>query len=175
MAKENKVKLTENDKKISRIITVNRVVKVLSGGRDFSYRALIVVGNQDGIIGYGIGKSKDISEAVSKGEENALKNLLRLLFFQKSQKKSIPHEEEACYSGARVFIMPASQGTGIIACGTVRSVLEAAGLRNILSKSKGSTNTHNVVKATFLALLRMRDIKTISKERGVSIEKLFKS
>lgn len=175
MAKENKVKLTENDKKISRIITVDRVVKVTKGGRDFSYRALVVVGNQDGIIGYGVGKSKDLSESVSKAEENALKNLLRLSFFQKSHKKSIPHEGEACYSGARVFIIPASHGTGIIAGGTVRSVLEVAGLRNILSKCKGSSNAHNVVKATFNILLRMRDIKTISKERGISIEKLFNS
>lgn len=175
MAKENKVKLTENDKKISRIITVDRVVKVTKGGRDFSYRALVVVGNQYGIIGYGVGKSKDLSESVSKAEENALKNLLRLSFFKNSRTKSIPHEEEACYSGARVFIMPASPGTGIIAGGTVRSVLEVAGLRNILSKCKGSSNAHNVVKATFTALLRMRDIKTISKERGISIEKLFKS
>jgi len=173
MLKENKVKLTESDKKISRIITVDRVVKVTKGGRDFSYRALVVVGNQEGIIGYGVGKSKDLSESVSKAEENALKNLILLSFFQKS--KRIPHEEIASYSGSRVFIMPASQGTGIIAGGTVRSVLEVAGLRNILSKCKGSSNAHNVVKATFNALLRMRDIKTISKERGISIQKLFKS
>lgn len=175
MAKENKVKLTENDKKISRIITVDRVVKVTKGGRDFSYRALVVVGNQEGVIGYGVGKSKDLSESVSKAEENALKNLLRLSFFQNSLKKSIPHSEEASYSGARVFIKPATPGTGLIAGGTVRSVLEVAGLRNILSKCKGSSNAHNVVKATLTALLRMRDIKTISKERGLSIEKLFKS
>lgn len=170
----NKVKLTENDRKISRIITVDRVVKVTKGGRDFSYRALVVVGNQDGIIGYGVGKSKDLSESVSKAEENALKNLLKLSFFQNSPKKNIPHEEETHYSGARVFIRPASQGTGIIAGGTVRSVLEVAGLRNILSKCKGSSNAHNVVKATFNALSKMRDIKTISKERGISIQKLFK-
>lgn len=175
MAKENKVKITENDKKISRIITVDRVVKVTKGGRDFSYRALVVVGNQEGVIGYGVGKSKDLSESVSKAEENALKNLLKLSFFQGSQKNSIPHEAEARYSGARVFIMPASLGTGIIAGGTVRSVLEAAGLRNVFSKCKGSSNAHNVVKATFKALLRMRDIKTLSKERGISLQKLFKS
>lgn len=171
---KNKVKLTENDKKISRIITVDRVVKVTKGGRDFSYRALVVVGNQDGIIGYGVGKSKDLSESVSKAEENAIKNLLRLSFFKNCPKKSIPHECKARYSGARVFLRPATSGTGIIAGGTVRSILEVAGLRNILSKCKGSSNAHNVVKATFNALLNMRDIKTISKERGLSIQKLFK-
>lgn len=175
MSKENNVKLTENDKKVSRIIAVDRVVKVTKGGRDFSYRALVVVGNKEGVIGYGVGKSKDISESVSKGEENALKNLLRLSFFQKSLKKSIPHEIEACYSGACVFIKPASLGTGLIAGGAVRSILEVAGLRNILSKCKGSSNPHNVVKATFNALLKMRDIKTISKERGFSIQKFFNS
>ena len=172
---KNKVKLSENDKKVSRIVSIDRVVKVTKGGRDFSYRALVVVGNQDGIIGYGVGKSKDISEAVSKAEENALKNLLKLSFFKNCSKKSIPHEEEACFSGARVFIRPASEGTGIIAGGTVRSVLEVAGLVNILSKCKRSSNRHNVVKATFNALAKMRDIKTISKERGISIQKLFKS
>lgn len=172
---KNKVKLTENDKKISRIITIDRVVKVTKGGRDFSYRALVVVGNQDGIIGYGVGKSKDLSESVSKGEENALKNLLKLSFFKNCPKKSIPHDSEACYAGARVFLRPASAGTGLIAGGTVRSVLEVAGLRNILSKCKGSSNIHNVIKATFNALEKMRDIKTISKERGISIQKLFKS
>jgi len=172
---KNKVKLTENDKKISKIITIDRVVKVTKGGRDFSYRALVVIGNQDGIIGYGVGKSKEISESVSKAEENALKNLFKLSFFKNCPKKSIPHEGEDCYSGARVFIRPASDGTGIIACGTVRSVLEVAGLRNILSKCKGSSSTHNTIKATFNVLAKMRDIKTISKERGISIKKLFKS
>lgn len=170
----SKVKLTESDKKISRIITIDRVVKVTKGGRDFSNRTLVVVGNQAGVIGYGVGKSKDLSESVSKAEENAIKNLFKLSFFQNCP-HSVPHEEEARYSGARVFIRPASQGTGIIAGGAVRSVLEVAGLRNILSKCKGSSNAHNVVKATFNALLRMRDMKTISKERGISLQKLFKS
>lgn len=175
MSKENKVKLTENDKKISRIITVDRVVKVTKGGRDFSYRALVVVGNQEGVLGYGVGKSKDLSESVSKGEENAIKNLLRLSFFNFKGKLNnrLPHEIEAYYSGARIFLKPASIGTGIIAGGAVRSVLEVAGLRNILSKCKGSSNPHNVVKATFNALLKIRDIKTISKERGFSIQRLF--
>lgn len=172
---KNKVKLSENDKKVTRIVSIDRVVKVTKGGRDFSYRALVVVGNQDGIIGYGVGKAKDISESVSKAEENALKNLLKLSFFKNCSKKSIPHEEEGCYSGARVFIRPASDGSGIIAGGTVRAVLEVAGLVNILSKCKGSSNRHNVVKATFNVLAKMRDIKTISKERGISIQKLFKS
>ncbi len=172
---EKKVNFTDNDKKISKIISINRVVKVTKGGRDFSYRTLVVIGNQDGVIGYGVGKSKEISESVSKAEENALKNLLKLPFFQTINKKSIPHEYEACYSGARVFIRPASDGTGIIAGGTVRSVLEVAGLRNILSKCKGASNSHNIIKATFKALAKMRDIKTISKERGLSLQKLFKS
>lgn len=165
-----KVKPNSLEKKVSKLIGVDRVVKVTKGGRDFSYRALVVVGNETGVVGYGSGKSKDLSEAISKAEEDAKKNLLRIPIFN----GSIPHEQEARYSGARVFIRPASQGTGVIAGGAVRAVLEVAGIRNVLSKSKGSSNAHNVVKATFKALLGMRDLKTIAKERGISMEKIFK-
>ncbi|WP_410468505.1 30S ribosomal protein S5 [Bacteroidetes bacterium endosymbiont of Geopemphigus sp.] len=165
-----KVKPTALEKKISKLIGVDRVVKVTKGGRDFSYRALVVVGNETGVVGYGSGKSKDLSEAISKAEEDAKKKLLRIPTFN----GSIPHEQEARYSGACVFMRPASQGTGVIAGGAVRAVLEVAGIRNVLSKSKGSSNAHNVVKATFKALLSMRDLKSVAKERGISMQKIFK-
>ena len=165
-----KIKPTFLEKKVSKLISVDRVVKVTKGGRDFSYRALVVVGNEIGVVGYGSGKSRELSEAVLKAEEDAKKNLMKVPIFN----GSIPHEQEARYSGSRVFIRPASQGTGVIAGGAVRAVLEVAGIRNALSKSKGSSNPHNVVKATFKALLNMRDLKSIARERGVSIQKIFK-
>lgn len=158
------------NKKISRLVEVDRVVKVTKGGRGFSYRALVVVGNETGIAGYGTGKSKEIYEAIAKAEDNAKKNLFKI----PAVNGSIPHEQESRYSGACVFMKPAYHGTGLIAGGAVRAVLEVVGIKNVLSKSKGSTNAHNVVKATFKALSKMRDLKNIARERGVSIQKVLK-
>jgi len=154
-----------------RLVAVNRVTKVTKGGRAFGFSAVVVVGDENGVVGHGLGKSKDVSEAIAKAVEDAKKNLVRIPL----QGTSIPHEQKGKFGGARVFLMPASVGTGVIAGGNVRAVLEAVGIHNVLSKSQGSSNPHNVVKATFDALLNMRSAATIAKQRGISLEKVFKS
>ena len=130
-----------------------------------------VVGDENGVVGHGLGKSKDVSEAIAKAVEDAKKNLVRIPL----QGTTIPHEQKGKFGGARVFLLPASVGTGVIAGGNVRAVLEAVGIHNVLSKSQGSSNPHNVVKATFDALLQMRSALTVAKQRGISLEKVFKS
>ena len=154
-----------------RLVSVNRVTKVTKGGRAFGFSAVVVVGDENGVVGHGLGKSKDVSEAIAKAVEDAKKNLVRIPL----QGTTIPHEQKGKFGGARVFLLPASVGTGVIAGGNVRAVLEAVGIHNVLSKSQGSSNPHNVVKATFDALLNMRSAATIAKQRGISLEKVFKS
>jgi small subunit ribosomal protein S5 len=151
------------------IIKVDRVVKVTKGGRDFSYRAIVVVGNKIDVAGYGYGKSKDISYAIYKAEEAAKKNIFNLPF-----KGRIPHSITVKYGGACLFICPAYTGTGIIASHAVRAVLELAGIKNVISKLHKASNPYNVVKATFKALLKMRDVTTIARQRGISSQKVFK-
>lgn len=154
---------------IDRLVNVNRVTKVTKGGRAFGFSAIVVVGNENGVAGYGLGKSKDVSEAISKAVEDAKKNLYRIPLV----KKTVPHEELGKFGGARVFLRPASHGTGVIAGGAMRAVLESVGIHDVLAKSKGSSNPHNVVKATFQALLMMRDAKAVAKQRGITVEKVF--
>ena len=134
-----------------RLVSVNRVTKVTKGGRAFGFSAIVVVGDENGVVGHGLGKSKDVSEAIAKAVEDAKKNLVRIPL----QGQSVPHEQKGKFGGARVFLMPASHGTGVIAGGAVRAVLESVGVHDVLSKSQGSSNPHNVVKATFDALLQM--------------------
>lgn len=153
-----------------RLVSVNRVTKVTKGGRAFGFSAIVVVGDENGVVGHGLGKSKDVSEAIAKAVEDAKKNLVRIPLTG----NTVPHEQKGKFSGARVFLMPASLGTGVIAGGTVRSVIESLGVRDVLSKSQGSSNPHNVVKATFDALLNMRSAHTVAKQRGISLEKVFK-
>ena len=153
-----------------RLVSVNRVTKVTKGGRAFGFSAIVVVGDENGVVGHGLGKSKDVSEAIAKAVEDAKKNLVRIPL----NGHSVPHEQKGKYSGARVYLIPASHGTGVIAGGSVRAVLESVGVHDVLSKSQGSSNPHNVVKATFDALLQMRSAVTIAKQRGVSLEKVFK-
>ena len=152
-------------------MSVNRVTKVTKGGRAFGFSAIVVVGDENGVVGHGLGKSKDVSEAIAKAVEDAKKNLSEN---SSSSGQSVPHEQKGKFGGARVFLMPASHGTGVIAGGAVRAVLESVGIHDVLSKSQGSSNPHNVVKATFDALLQMRSALTIAKQRGVSLEKVFK-
>ena len=152
-----------------RLVGVQRVTKVTKGGRNFGFSAIVVVGDENGVVGQGLGKSKDVSEAISKAVEDAKKNLIRIPV----NKGTLPHEQKGKYGGAKVFLKPASEGTGVIAGGAVRSVLEAVGVQNVLSKSQGSSNPHNVVKATFDALLNLRDPQIIANQRGISIDKLF--
>lgn len=153
-----------------RLVSVNRVTKVTKGGRAFGFSAIVVVGDENGVIGHGLGKSKDVSEAIAKAVEDAKKNLVRIPL----SKNTIPHEQKGKFGGARVFLMPASKGTGVIAGGSVRAVVESVGIQDILSKSQGSSNPHNVVKATFDALLQLRSASTVAKQRGVSLDKVFK-
>ena len=153
------------------VVAIRRVTKVVKGGRNFRFAALVVVGDENGVVGHGLGKSKDVSEAIAKAVEDAKKNLIRVPL----QSKTVPHEQLGKYGGARVYLMPASVGTGVIAGGSVRAVLESVGIHDVLSKSQGSSNPHNVVKATFDALLQMRSAVTVAKQRGISLEKVFKS
>lgn len=153
-----------------RLVGVQRVTKVTKGGRAFGFSAIVVVGDEDGVVGQGLGKSKDVASAIAKGIEDAKKNLVRIPL----NKVTLPHEQKGKYGGARVILLPAAPGTGVIAGGAVRAVLEAVGIHDVLSKSQGSSNPHNVVKATFDALLQLRSAQTVAKQRGISLEKLFK-
>ena len=152
-----------------RLVGVQRVTKVTKGGRTFGFSAIVVVGDENGMVGQGLGKSKEVSEAISKAVEDAKKNLVRIPI----EKATLPHEQKGKYGGARVFLKPASEGTGVIAGGAVRAVLEAVGVHNVLSKSQGSSNPHNVVKATFDALLQLRNPLMVAKQRGISLDKVF--
>ncbi|QFZ53850.1 30S ribosomal protein S5 [Oceanihabitans sp. IOP_32] len=152
-----------------RLVGVQRVTKVTKGGRAFGFSAIVVVGDEAGVVGQGLGKSKDVASAIAKAVEDAKKNLVRIPII----KGTLPHEQKGKYGGARVNIIPASPGTGVIAGGAVRTVLEAVGVQDVLSKSQGSSNPHNVVKATFDALLQLRDANTIARDRGITLEQVF--
>lgn len=153
-----------------RLVAINRVTKVTKGGRTFSFSAIVVVGNEDGIVGWGLGKASEVTTAIAKGIEAAKKNLVKIPVIN----GTIPHEQISKFGGARVFLKPASHGTGVKAGGAMRAVLESVGVQDILAKSKGSSNPHNLVKATFNALLELRDAYTVAEHRGVSLDKVFK-
>jgi small subunit ribosomal protein S5 len=163
-----RVKTTDLDLK-ERLVAVQRVTKVTKGGRHFSFAAIVVVGNENGIVGYGLGKAGEVAAAVAKGAEDAKKNLVKIPVF----KGTIPHEQESKFGGAQVFIKPAAPGTGVKAGGAMRAVLESAGIHDVLAKSKGSSNPHNLVKATVAALLELRDAYTVAQLRGIPIRKVF--
>lgn len=161
--KSSEIELTEN------VVGIQRVAKVTKGGRTFSFSAIVVVGNGKGIVGYGLGKAREVTEAIAKGVNDAKKSLVQVPVHN----GTVPHEQEARYGGARVLIKPAAPGTGVIAGGAMRAVLEEAGITDVLAKSKGSSNPHNVVKATIAALLSMRDAYTIARIRGVELDKVY--
>jgi small subunit ribosomal protein S5 len=163
-----RVKTTDLDLK-DRLVSIQRVTKVTKGGRTFSFSAIVVVGNEDGIVGYGLGKANEVTTAIAKGVEDAKKNLIKVPVY----KGTIPHEQIAKYGGAKVFLKPASSGTGVKAGGAMRAVLESVGIHDVLAKSKGSSNPHNLVKATFNAPLLLRDAFTIAQHRGVNMDKVF--
>lgn len=170
MAKiSSKIKTTDLDLK-DRLVAINRVTKVTKGGRTFSFSAIVVVGNEDGIVGWGLGKASEVTTAIAKGVEAAKKNLVKVPIIN----ETIPHEQAARYGGANILLRPASSGTGVKAGGAMRAVLESVGIKDILAKSKGSSNPHNLVKATMAALLELRDARTVAEQRGVSLEKVFK-
>ncbi len=167
--KVKKVRNTDLELK-DRLVGINRVTKVTKGGRTFSFSAIVVVGNENGIIGWGMGKANEVTTAIAKGVESAKKNLVKVPVLN----GTIPHEQLGHYCGANVFIKPASRGTGVKAGGAMRAVLESAGVTDVLAKSKGSSNPHNVVKATFKALAELRDANTIAEQRGVDLDKVFR-
>ena len=154
---------------VDKLVGVQRVTKVTKGGRAFGFSAIVVVGDGNGVVGHGLGKSKDVASAIAKAIEDAKKNLVRIPILE----GTLPHEQKGKFGGAKVFIKPASNGTGVIAGGAVRAVLESVGIHDVLSKSQGSSNPHNVVKATFDALLQLRSAAAIAKQRGISLEKVF--
>jgi len=170
MANKNikRVKSSEIEFK-DRLVSIQRVTKVTKGGRTFSFSAIVVVGNENGVVGYGLGKANEVTSAIAKGIDDAKKHLLRVPIL----KGTLPHEQTGRYSGARVFIKPAAPGTGVIAGGAMRAVLESVGVKDVLAKSKGSSNPHSVVKATIDALTQLRDAKTIAQLRGVSLDTVF--
>jgi len=163
-----KVKTSDLELK-DRLVAINRVTKVTKGGRTFSFSAIVVVGNEDGIVGWGLGKASEVTTAISKGVDAAKKNLVKVPIHN----GTIPHEQTAKFGGANVFLKPATSGTGVKAGGAMRSVLESVGVHNILAKSKGSSNPHNLVKATMAALLELRDAHTVADHRGVTLDKVF--
>ena len=156
---EQKVNNTDLELK-DRLVAINRVTKVTKGGRTFSFAAIVVVGDENGIVGWGLGKANEVTTAISKGIEAVLIG-------------TIPHEQVARFSGSEVYMQPASSGTGLVAGGAMRAVLESAGIHDVLAKSKGSSNPHNLVKATIAALKEMRDARTIAAQRGISLDKVF--
>ena len=163
---EQKVNNTDLELK-DRLVAINRVTKVTKGGRTFSFAAIVVVGDENGIVGWG--KANEVTTAISKGIEAAKKNLIKVPVL----KGTIPHEQVARFSGSEVYMQPASSGTGLVAGGAMRAVLESAGIHDVLAKSKGSSNPHNLVKATIAALKEMRDARTIAAQRGISLDKVF--
>ena len=165
----NKVKNVNVDELKDRLVAINRVTKVTKGGRTFSFAAIVVVGDGNGIVGLGHGKAGEVQAAISKGVESAKKNLVKIT----THKGTIPHEVEAKFGGSRVVLIPASAGTGLIAGGAMRAVLESAGIKDVLAKSKGSSNPHNLVKATIGALNEMRSPMSVAQNRGISLDKVF--
>ncbi len=164
----NKVKGGDLELK-EKVVSINRVVKTTKGGRTFSFSALVVVGNGNGVVGHGLGKAKEVQEAITKGIEDAKKNLIKVPVMH----GTIPHDQLAKEGAAKVLIKPAAHGTGVLAGGSMRAVLESAGLTDVLAKSLGSANPHNVVKATFKALAMLREPITIAKTRTISLKKVF--
>jgi small subunit ribosomal protein S5 len=163
-----RVKSSEMELK-DRLVGIQRVTKVTKGGRAFTFSAIVVVGDEKGVVGYGLGKAKEVTDAVSKGVDDAKKNLVKVSV----SKGTVPHEQVGKFGGALVFLKPAAPGTGVIAGGAMRAVLESVGITDVLAKSKGSSNPHNVVKATLDALLQMRDAITVSQHRGIKLSRVF--
>ncbi|MCB0428773.1 MAG: 30S ribosomal protein S5 [Flavobacteriales bacterium] len=170
MAQANvkRVKSSEIELK-DKLVSIQRVTKVTKGGRTFTFSAIVVVGNENGVVGYGLGKAKEVTEAIAKGIDDAKKNLIQVPIV----KGTVPHEQVGKFGGALILLKPASNGTGVIAGGAMRAVLESVGIKNVLAKSKGSSNPHNVVKATIDALLNMRDAYAVAQTRGLELEQVF--
>ena len=170
MSVENTKRVRSSEVELKeKVVGIQRVAKVTKGGRTFTFSAIVVVGDGNGIVGYGLGKASEVTDAITKGIEDAKKNLVKVPVIN----GTVPHEMEGKYSGGFVFLKPAAHGTGVIAGGAMRAVLESAGIKDVLAKSKGSSNPHNVVKATIDALLNMRDAATVAQHRNINMKKVF--
>ncbi len=170
MSKVNTKKMNSSEIELKdKLVTINRVTKVTKGGRNFSFSAIVVVGDENGLVGHGLGKANEVTEAISKAIDDAKKNVIRVAVVN----NTVPHEILIKSDGAKVFLKPASEGTGVIAGGAMRAVLESAGIHNVLGKSQGSSNPHNVVKATIKALAQMKDANAVARKRGITLDKVF--
>ncbi len=170
MSKEVVKRVKSSDIELKdKLVAIQRVTKVTKGGRHFSFSAIVVVGNEKGVIGQGLGKANEVTDAITKGIEDAKKSLVKVPVLN----GTVPHEQTGKFGGARVFLKPAAHGTGVIAGGAMRAVLESVGVTDVLAKSKGSSNPHNVVKATVDALMKMRDPITIAQQRGIKLANVF--
>ena len=170
MSKQPVVRVKAGDLELKeKVVAINRVTKTTKGGRTFSFSALVVVGNENGVVGHGLGKAKEVQEAITKGIDDAKKNLIRVPVMH----GTVPHEQLAKEGAAKVLLKPAAHGTGVIAGGSMRAVLESAGVTDVLAKSLGSANPHNVVKATFKALSLLREPINVARARNISLKKVF--
>ncbi len=170
MSKHNTKKMNSTEVELKdKLVAINRVTKVTKGGRNFSFSAIVVVGDENGLVGHGLGKANEVTEAIAKAIDDAKKNVIRVAVVN----NTVPHSILVKSDGAKVFLKPASEGTGVIAGGAMRAVLESAGIHNVLAKSQGSSNPHNVIKATIKALAQMKDANAIARKRGISLDKVF--
>lgn len=166
----NNIKVRTSDLELKdRLVAIQRVTKVTKGGRTFTFAAIVVVGNENGVVGYGLGKASEVQAAIAKGVEDAKKNLVKIPVIN----GTIPHSQEFRYGGSQVIMRPAAPGTGVKAGGAMRAVFESVGIHNVLAKSKGSSNPHNLVKATVGALMELRDAATVAQLRGISMNQVF--
>ncbi|MCQ2059298.1 MAG: 30S ribosomal protein S5 [Bacteroidaceae bacterium] len=169
MTMTNKVKVSNDVELKDRLVAINRVTKVTKGGRTFSFAAIVVVGDGKGIVGIGLGKASEVTAAIAKGVEAAKKDLIKVPVL----KGTLPHEQSAHFGGSEVFMKPAAPGTGVVAGGAMRAVLESVGITDVLAKSKGSSNPHNLVKATLKALSEVRDARMVAQDRGINLNRVF--